>query len=225
MASIEMPHEKIAELERDNSLLKAKLEERETLLREMHHRIKNNLQTVSSMLSLRLDRQASGAEKDLLLESQGRIRATALIHEKLSQSSDLRRIDFAEYSRELAAQLVRAFSRKKAIALKIDIKNIMLEIDKATCCGLIVNELVSNALKHGLEKREKGTIAITMRALKDSYVIAVSNDGEKLLQGFDLNNAGSLGMTIVRALAEQLGGKASVSTGTCTEFAIEFPKN
>ena len=198
------------------------ISEKELLLKEIHHRIKNNLQIASSLLSIQSSEAISDEERRRLMESQNRIQVAALIHEKLFHAREQRRIEFADYCRSLVANVFRAFDTGKDINLRIDIKNIFLDINTAIYCGLIINELVTNALRHGFIRAKEGLITIRMRALKGSYVLMVSNNGDK--PSIELQSSSSSGVTILRALTDQLQGHITLSTEKNTEFMIVFPK-
>ncbi|OPY25406.1 MAG: cyclic-di-GMP phosphodiesterase [Methanocella sp. PtaU1.Bin125] len=208
--------------------LRASLHEKEMLLKEIHHRVKNNLQVVSSMLSLQsmnFDPGMSG----IFRESQDRIRSMALIHEKLYQSSDLSRIDFGEYVQSLTAYLMRSYSScDHTIKLNIDVVdtngvgNILLGIDLAIPCGLIINELVSNALKYAFPGGRPGTITVSMRRDGRQYTLVVGDDGVGMPLDLDYRKTGSLGLQLVDTLNEQLEGSISMSRTAGTWFTIKF---
>jgi len=199
------------------------LREKEVLLKEIHHRVKNNLQIISSLLSLQSE--GSGGEENvarMFRDSQDRIRSMALIHEKLYRSKDLSHIDFAEYVGSLTAYLSRTYTTGGNVSMALDIRDVWLDIDVAIPCGLIINELTSNALKYAFPNRRPGTISISLMRSDDRYVLKVGDDGQGLPPGLDFRNTSSLGLMLVTSLVEQLDGTIALDcvAGTC--FTITF---
>jgi PAS domain S-box-containing protein len=199
------------------------LREKEVLLKEIHHRVKNNLQIISSLLSLQSE--GSGGEESVakkFRDSQDRIRSMALIHEKLYRSKDLSHIDFAEYVGSLTAYLYRTYATGGNVSLALDIRDVWLDIDVAIPCGLIINELTSNAFKYAFPDQRPGTISISLMRSDDRYVLKVGDDGQGLPPGLDFRNTLSLGLMLVSSLVEQLDGTIALDcvAGTC--FTITF---
>lgn len=188
----------IGERKRAGDQIKASLKEKEILLREIHHRVKNNLQVISSLLNLQSRYTKSKAALEMFKESQNRIKSMALVHERLYQSQDLVRIDFAEYIRRLAAHLFDSYRvNPKAIILKVNIDDVFLGIDKAIPCGLIINELVSNSLKHAFSADRKGAIRIDLAPDVDKkFTLIVSDNGVGFPKDLDFRNTASLGYAI-----------------------------
>lgn len=204
-------------------MLRQSLQEKEILLKEIHHRVKNNLQVVSSLLSLQARRAESGNAASDLNQSRNRIRTMALIHELLYQSQDLRQIDFQEYLTSLTRNLIRASSLSDHVSVTVDARSVRFDVDTAVPCGLIVNELVSNALQHAFDPGREGRIEVTVRHLKDnSYTLSVGDDGCGLLEGIDVQTSDSLGLVLVRALTRQLQGSLDILDGPGTCFRIKF---
>ena len=204
--------------------LLASLREKEVLLKEIHHRVKNNLQIISSLLSLQSNTIADGQTREILRESQNRVKSMALVHEKLYRSSDLARIDFAEYVRSLTAQLFRTYSTTSGtVALRLNIENIWLDVDTAVPCGLIINELVSNALKHAFPGGREGEIGVVVGDGGDGQIILrVSDTGVGFPAAIDFHNTPSLGLQLVNTLADQIGGIVELNREQGTEFRIVF---
>jgi len=204
--------------------IKASLREKEVLLKEIHHRVKNNLQIISSLLNLQSRNIKDRQLLDMFRESQNRIKSMALIHERLYQSKDLARIDFLEYIRNLAAHLFRSYCiNSDAIKLKIDVENVALGIDTAIPCGLIINELVSNSLKYAFPAGAEGEVRIHLRPASDSkYLLIVSDSGVGLPQDLDIRSTTSLGLRLVSTLTDQLGGTIEIQNSGGTEFRITF---
>jgi PAS domain S-box-containing protein len=204
--------------------IKASLREKEVLLKEIHHRVKNNLQIISSLLNLQADYIKDSQALAIFKESQDRVRSMALIHEKLYQSKDLARVDFSEYIRSLAANLFRSYkANSDAIALEINVEDVSLGIDAAIPCGLIINELVSNSLKHAFPSGSQGRINIDLKLdREEKFTLVVGDDGVGFPEGFDFRNTESLGLQLVNALAEQLDGNIELSNGNGSQFRINF---
>ena len=204
--------------------IKASLAEKEVLLKEINHRVKNNLQIISSLLHL----QSRDIHDEQALRSfqvsQERIRAMALVHEKLYQSDDLARIDFGDYIKGLAADLRSSYGlSSQHIKLKIDVDNILLGVDTAIPCGVIVNELVANSLKHAFPGDRSGEIAISFQAVDGDYTMLFRDDGVGLPEDLDISHPSSLGLTIVNALTGQLGGTIDLGRNGGSEISITFP--
>ena len=205
--------------------LRASLREKEVLLREIHHRVKNNLQVVSSLLSLQAQQVTDAAVRDMFRESQRRIRSMALVHEKLYQSSDFSRINFSDYLQNLVVHLSYSYQIDRSqIDVQVSADQIPLNINTAIPCGLIINELVSNSLKHAFPGGRRGSIIIELKQGPDSQLfLRVRDDGIGLPEGFNYRNAKSLGMQIVTTLVHQINGKMEVPrSGKGAEFRISF---
>lgn len=215
----------LAERKRAEEQLIASLKEKEILLKEVHHRVKNNLQTISSLLRLQSDYIEDEKALASFKDSQSRIRSMALIHEKLYQSKDLYRIDFAEYIRELATNLLRSYSaRFQPITLKINAQNIWLNIDTAIPCGLIINELVLNSLKHAFTPTiKKPRISIAIHSSdSDKFQLTISDNGVGFPKDLDFKDTESLGLQLVCTFTEQLEGTITLDNNQGTKFIIEF---
>jgi PAS domain S-box-containing protein len=204
--------------------IQASLEEKVVLLQEIHHRVKNNLQVISSLLNL----QARGIDDDrtleVLQESQNRVRSMALIHEKLYRTEDLSRIDLGEYVESLTAYLARSYAKRAGSAdIRVDAERVLLEIDAAVPCGLIVNELVSNALKHAFSDGRRGQIEVGIHADGDRLVhLSVGDNGVGFPSEVDFRHSTSLGLQLVNTLVAQLEGTIELDTTQGTAFAITF---
>ena len=215
----------ISERKKAEEATQASLKEKEVLLDEIHHRVKNNLQVISSLLKLQSRDIKDEHYAEMLKESQSRVNAMALIHEKLYQSPDLARIDFGEYIKGLAGALFRSHGSDAArIALKTEVEGIMLGANHAMPCGLIVNELVSNSLKHAFPKGREGEIKIAMRPTAENELeLVVSDNGSGVPEDLDFRNVESLGLQLVTILAEdQLGGQIELDRTGGTRFQIRF---
>lgn len=227
--------QEIEERMRAEERIKASLKEKEVLLKEIHHRVKNNLQVITSLLRLQSQSIKDPSAMEMFQESQHRIRSMALIHEKLYRSQDLARIDFGDYIRNLTSYLVRSYRRGLGpISLKINAQNVTLSIESAVPCGLIINELVSNALKHafpidagGRKIRQDGKPdEIIVELSLDSQnmaTLAVQDNGVGFPDDVDYKNTDSLGMQLITTLTEQLDGTVTLNSNAGTEFSITFP--
>jgi PAS domain S-box-containing protein len=207
------------------SELTATLREREVLLQEIHHRVKNNLQVISSLVSMQLRQVEDSASRGALEECQTRVQAIALIHEKLYQSKDYSRVPFSEYARGLAANVFGALGvSKDLIALDLDIEDMSIGVDKAIPSGLVLNELMTNALKHAFPQGRRGRVHVGMRRDGQHHaILSVRDDGVGMPANLDPRTTSSLGMSLVFMLAEQLGGEVDIHRAAGTEMRIRFP--
>jgi len=203
--------------------IRVSLREKEALLREIHHRVKNNLQIVASLLALEARGTSDELTRKMFEESQNRIHSMSLLHETLYRSNDLSQIAFPEYIRELTAHLFRSYGiLHDRIRLRLDLDDLGLHIDSAVPCGLIVNELASNALKHAFPDGRPGEVRIELRRLESGLVeLVVADDG--IGMSGDIAQAKSLGLRLVRTLAEQLSAKLEFSSPPGTAVKLTFP--
>ncbi|MGB3651868.1 MAG: histidine kinase dimerization/phosphoacceptor domain -containing protein, partial [Rivularia sp. (in: cyanobacteria)] len=205
--------------------LKTSLKEKEVLLKEIHHRVKNNLQIISSLLRLQ-----SGYIKDkqalqIFQDSQNRVRAMALIHENLYQTNDLAKIEFSEYIRKLKNNLIRCYNSKN-IKINANIEKVYLKIDTAIPCALIINELVSNSMKHAFQNNDEGEIYVEFITLqKGKYSLSVSDNGVGVRENIDSLKKQSLGLELVWNLVEQLEGTIIYNSKLGASFRITFIDN
>jgi len=203
--------------------LKNSLTEKEMLLKEIHHRVKNNLMIISSLLNLQSGYIKDKASQNIFKESQNRARSMALIHERLYQSTDLKRIDFGDYITSLATELFHTYvSDRNLIELKINVEDILLDINTSIPLGLIVNELITNSIKHGFPNGRKGKINIDFYLKNDHYEFAVKDNGIGFPEDINFQNTNSLGLQIVNSLTEQIDGEIELNKGNGTEFKITF---
>ena len=213
------------ELERAQGVMQTSLQEKEVLLKEVHHRVKNNLQIITSLLRLQSGKIKNKSDYDVFKESQNRIRTMALIHEALYRSKDLSHIRIRPYVKTLVTYLLTSYGVESSrIETNIDIVDVFIDMDTAVCCGLIVNELVSNTLKYAFPSDRKGTVRIHFGKEQDqTFQLSVSDDGVGLPAELDWSNTDSLGFRIVRTLANQIGGSLNVTTSPGTTFQLLFP--
>src|SRR5260370_646001 len=205
-------------------LIKTALREKEALLKEIHHRVKNNLQVVSSLLGLQSRVLPDPAVRKMFEESQNRIFSMALLHETLYQSENLSLIDFPEYIRQLADHLFRSYGVASGrIQLHTRLDRLSLNMEAAVPCGLIINELVSNSLKYAFPEGRSGEIRIHLEGRPGGMAkLVVADNGVGLKNEVDWANTRSLGFRLVRSLAQQLGAKIEVRPDAGTEIELLF---
>ncbi|MEC4816155.1 MAG: PAS domain S-box protein, partial [Scytonema sp. PMC 1069.18] len=198
--------------------LERSLEEKETLLKEIHHRVKNNLQIISSLLRMQSRRARDEVTMMLFQESQNRVQSMALIHEHLYQSPEISQIDFGEYIRSLTDNLFRCYGiSQKDILLNIETNGIKLTLDTAIPCGLLINELVSNSLKYAFPKKKCGKIVVRLVSVTENTIIlTVSDNGIGIPETLDWKNTNSLGLRIVHNLTRQLKGNINLERNNGT---------
>ena len=210
--------------------IKKSMEEKKVLLKEIHHRVKNNLQIISSLLILQRGYIKDKEALRIFIDTQERIRTMALIHERLYQSDDVARVNFPKYIRELVAGLFQAYScQPDRVQFNIDVEDISLNIDTAIPVGLIINELVSNSLKHAFPGNRKGEVYVKLgksndrgKEGEDSYVLVIGDNGIGFPAGFDYHKSGRLGMTLLDALVKQLYGIVDIEREKGTQFTVKF---
>lgn len=201
------------------------LKEKEVLLQEIHHRVKNNLQVISSILNLQSSYVSDKRILEVLQESQNRIKSMSFIHETLYRTTDFSSINFSEYLRTLANNLIQTYSlRGHAVTFRPELEDITVHIDQAIPCGLIVNELISNALKYAYTGRDSGNLDLSIHEESGRLHLRVADDGVGVPEGFDFEKVDSLGIQLVYTLTEQLDGdiKVNSSPGKGTEIIITF---
>ncbi len=203
--------------------IRTSLREKEMLLKEIHHRVKNNMQVVTSLLNLESEKAADPGTRALFKESMTRIRSMALVHEKLYRSPSLSSIDFGEYLNSVSNELMRTY-HTPGVACIVDAEAIPLGIDIAIPCGLIVSELVSNALKHAFAGRQQGNLRVILRRQDPAAVmLKVLDDGVGFPAGVDFRNAASMGLNLVVSLATQIRGSVVMERDSGTVFTVTFP--
>ena len=210
-------HERTEELAR-------RVREREVLIREVHHRVKNNLQLVSSLLNMQGRQLKEGRLRQALEECQGRVQTIALIHQRLYQSRDLARVIFSDYASSLAASVFQAIgATPSAIELDVSVEEVSLSVERAIPCGLILNELITNAVKHGFPDGRRGTVRVDLRRLAAGrLLLAVTDDGVGLPPSLDVRDTSSLGLQLVCTLAEQLDADLRIERDVGAAFIVEF---
>lgn len=215
----------ITERKQAEKAIRAALQERETLLKEVHHRVKNNLQVISSLLHMQSLHTPDKASVELFRESQHRVRSMALVHERLYRSPDMVRVDFTDYIESLANYLFRSYHvETDRIRLEVNVQGIRLPINAAVPCGLLVNELISNCLKHAFQGRDRGSIRVELVPVTEAEaLLSVSDDGVGLPPSIIPESAETFGMQLIVALVDQLHGRLEVCRQGGTTMRIIFP--
>ncbi|MFA6564148.1 MAG: DUF3365 domain-containing protein [Verrucomicrobiia bacterium] len=215
----------ITERKRGEDAIRASLQEKTVLLKEVHHRVKNNLQTVTSLLNLQAVRTKNQTALDTLQETGNRVRSMALLHETLYRSETLGRVNFGNYIENICGHLFCSYGPKAAhIKLETHLEEVSVDLDQAVSCGLIINELVSNALKHAFPDGRAGRIMVELKmAPEKQIVLNVADDGVGIPPGADIHQTGTLGHQLVFMLAEKLHGTVEVIREHGTTFRIVFP--
>lgn len=219
--------QEIAERTRVEEQIQSSLAEKEVLLKEIHHRVKNNLQVISSLINLQSDYVSDPKALAVFQESQNRIRSMALIHEKLYRSQNLAYIDLAEYMHDLCVYLFRSYSAaEQGITLNIQIENVYLDINTAVPCGFMLNELVSNALKHAFPNKRQGNVFVSACRLPSQQLqLQIQDDGVGFPAHIDFRNTTSLGLQLVSTLVNQLEGTLTlVRMPTTFTVVFDLPK-
>ena len=216
--------ERTAELSTANDMLANSLEEKVVMLKEIHHRVKNNLQVISSLLSLQTSQIEDESVLRIFANSENRVRAMATIHERLYESDDLNQVDFGQYIQSLAAHLFRTYQiSPQHIRLRAEAEGTSLDLDMAIPCGLMINELVSNSLKYAFPDDETGEVFVLLRRTEEGFELRVGDDGVGFPKGVDFRTPKSLGLQLITTLVNQIHGRIELDTSSGTEFKIDFP--
>ena len=215
----------ITERKQNEAQILASLNEKEVMLKEIHHRVKNNLQVISSLLDLQAGYVAEEEVQNMFQDSRSRVRSMALVHEQLYQADDLARIDFADYVERLTSFLFRSFGRQAGfVDLRLEVVSVLLTVETAVPLGLIINELVSNAYKHAFVDGRSGQINIALQKMEDNQIcLSVQDNGIGFPADIDFRRSPSLGLTIIMTLINQLGGQITLDRSQGTRFEISFP--
>ncbi len=205
--------------------IKKSLEEKEVLLKEVHHRVKNNLQVISSILNLQSAYVKDEGTLAILRESQNRVKSMSFIHESLYKSKDFREVNFAEYITNLSNNVFHTFiTDNRNVKLQLELDTINLNLDQAIPCGLIINELITNAMKYAFVNEEKGILDVKLREKNGKINIYIEDNGIGLPKNFNVEEAESLGLQLVYTLIEQLEGTISLKEDRGTKYLITFVK-
>jgi two-component sensor histidine kinase/PAS domain-containing protein len=208
-----------------DAAIRASLEEKEILLMEVHHRVKNNLQVISSLLNLQAERAAVPEIAEALRESQSRVMSIALVHERMYRSPDLSNIELGDYLEGLAAAIGGMFPHSAAVTIQTSVVRVTVPIDVAIPCGLIANELLTNAMKHAYPGGAAGSVRLHVRVHPDALELEVADDGIGFPEDAPPDaRSSSLGLHLVYRLVEQLGGRLQVATRPGTRFQLRIPR-
>ncbi|MCZ6671340.1 MAG: PAS domain S-box protein [Verrucomicrobia bacterium] len=215
--------EDITRQKENEAFIQKSLEEKQVLLREVHHRVKNNLQVIQSLLRMQSRKAKDSSMEPLLRESQNRIRSIALIHEQLYKQDDFSEIDLANYLNLLLRQVFRTFELGSLrVTSRVEFKNIYLSLNKAIPCALIINELVTNSLKYAFNGKDTGEIRIQAEQENGTLTLVVRDDGCGIGDSVDIDTSETLGLKIVRTLTRQIGGTLEISNQDGTHFKLTF---
>lgn len=205
---------------------KAALKEKEVLLQELHHRVKNNMQVISGLIELQSQQLKDKSSREIFNETRDRVSSMALIHENLYKASDLGNINFMEYIKTLTKHLFYSYNVDSGVVqLKTDVKNVFLDVQVGIPCGLIINELVSNTFKHAFPEGKQGEICVSLFPDSEGqYTLIVKDNGIGFPKKLDFRKTTSLGMQLVTMLVDQLEGTIELKRDEGTEFVISFPE-
>jgi PAS domain S-box-containing protein len=213
----------ISERKRAEEQIVRSLREKDVMLKEIHHRVKNNMQVIYSLLSLQAKSVADPSVRALFVESQNRVHTMALIHERLYRSEDLAHIDFKEYLQSLVAGIANTYKRHDVV-LSVDMEPLALDVNAGIPCGLIVNELVSNSLKYAFPDGRKGMVTVGIRKNREgNNVLTVADNGIGFPDAVAFRNTATLGLQLVNVLTGQIQGTIELSKTAGTTFCITFP--
>jgi PAS domain S-box-containing protein len=212
----------ITDITRATNQLLNSINEKNILLKEVHHRVKNNMQIISSLINLQIEHITDKNAINTLKESQNRIITMATLHEKLYLTSNFSRINQAEYVTSLIRGLFSSYTANDRIKSVIDIEPVDLNLETSIPCGLIINELVSNSIVHGFPDGREGTITVSLKSTDDNYELRIMDDGVGFPDKIDLDNISTLGLELVKNLVYQLDGTMEFNRNDKTEFIIRF---
>ncbi len=214
----------LSERKQSEKRIQDALQQKDLLLKEVHHRVKNNLQVIHSLLDLQALKMMDSDVVDVLRDSQNRIRSMSLIHQTLYQSQNFARVDFQRFLGELLPRLTESYgARSRQVHINVQARDVKLPINEAIPCGLIVNELVSNALKHGFPNDQSGTVLVEISQNEEQVVeLSISDDGRGISPEMDLTRSDSLGLQLVHLLTRQLHGQLDVQRSNPTRFTLTF---
>jgi two-component sensor histidine kinase len=204
--------------------LQHSIKEKELLLKEIHHRVKNNMQVIMSLLYLQAERLTDSKTAEIFQLNRNRIRSMALVHERLYKSKNFARIDFREYIKTILHELVSSYSQTTEIIPHVQADEIYVEIDRGISLGLLLNEIVTNALKHAFQNQNKGNLYVTaiLDDKENNVTLSIRDDGVGLPDDIDLNKTDSLGFSLIHTLIDQIQGTLKIKRGQGTEFFITF---
>lgn len=197
------------------------IHDKEILLKEIHHRVKNNLMMISSLLNIQSYYIKDPEVKDIFLDSQNRAEAMALLHQKLYESNDMKEIEFSDYLMVLVSNIKNSYDSKYGVQLKLDIKPGTIDVDRAIPLGLVTTEIIINSFKHAFPEG-KGIIWVKFFKEDDLFTLIISDDGIGFPEGLDFRTEGNMGMSIINALINQIDGSIELNRDDGTMFIIQF---
>jgi two-component sensor histidine kinase len=213
----------VTEQRKAEEQLKKSLGEKEMLIKEIHHRVKNNLMVISSLLSLQSQYIKNKDDLEMFEKSKSRAKSMALIHERLYQSKDLKRIDFGEYIEKMATDMFNTYiSDSEKIKLEIDVENAMLDINTTIPLGLILNELLNNSIKYAFPDGRKGIIRVVFSKRGEIFQLKVEDNGIGFPDNIEFGNTDSLGLQLINSLTEQIDGTINLNTNNGASITISF---
>jgi PAS domain S-box-containing protein len=217
----------ITKLRQAEEEIRKSLEEKEILIKEIHHRVKNNMMVVSSLLKLQSANVRDEKYKEMFNDSIGRIQSMSFIHEKLYRSENLARVDFSAYLKDMVKSMFASYELSPSrVTLNMEIEDVSIGIDNAIPLGLIVNELISNSMKHAFPDNREGEVRVTLSTDNTNHItLTISDDGKGIPEGLNFTNSESLGLNLVNALTRQIQGKIELNRETGTEFRITFRRD
>ncbi|GAB3786298.1 hypothetical protein GCM10028818_49460 [Spirosoma horti] len=211
------------EINQKNQSLSHLLDEKEWMLREIHHRVKNNLQIITSMLNAQSGFLHDSTASTAIRESQNRVHAMAIIHQKLYQSDNLSQVDMQEYIHEIVEHLIESFDQQVHVQERLTIANIQLDVNLATPLGLIINEAVTNSLKYAFPHQRSGSIAVGLNKIDShAYLLTIADDGVGLPAGFVIERSNTLGLTMIQGLSKQINGVLSIRQESGVQISLQF---
>ncbi len=217
----ELYSQRIAEHEQAEKKIKEALAEKEVLLSELHHRVKNNLAIISGLFSLKIGNDPPSEARNVLVESRNRVISMSLIHNRLYKNNNFTDVNFEQYIAELISEINASYpSISGSVKVTTDIGDVVLNINIAVPCGLILNELLTNCYKHAFTGKGQGTIHVSFKQERETYTLSVSDNGIGLASGYQEKE--SLGLSVIEALSEQLNGSFDYSSATGTTFVLKF---
>ena len=214
----------ISERKKAELLIMQSLREKDILLKEIHHRVKNNLQVISSLVNLQSKNLSDKIMKNAFLEIQNRIKSMSLLHENLYQSSNMSEIDIKNYIEKITNDLLMSYGlNSEKIKINIKSENFSIPVDIGSHCGLIINEIVSNSIKHAFPKNGNGKINIKIEHENENLMLYISDNGIGLPKNFDINKTKTLGIQLLKSFVDQLNGNLEISSNNGTYYKIIIP--
>jgi two-component sensor histidine kinase len=212
----------ITQLKEREKKIQDELKLKDILIKETHHRVKNNLITISGLLFLQSQHITDPEAKKVLLDSQNRARSMALIHQKIYSQENLQSINLNYYFQQLLDEVLKTYSLDNNVQYTLDVEDIKFDIDTSIILGLILNELISNSLKYAFKENDNGKIDVKLHENNGEFIFKISDNGKTKPADIDMGNNGSFGLTIVNLLSDQIGGKISIEQVRGTTFTITF---